>query len=192
MQLQTYITKKMNRLFDTERDDFEYLVGRFAESMGMEMVRSCEGWFDVPAYRNGTQAPKKGVYVHMLNQDISDLPSYLDGLFSVSGEVCVSDIDDMQHSTRTSKIGVVFEAVPTETFDHDCWSYVNKLGKRVAGVDSYDFEVNTARNESWIIPAKSKVKALIACENTFDEVSLLAGKIGVDVYPVVTNFEPYF
>ena len=102
-----------------------------------------------------------GMYCHIINNDVVDLCGYIDELSKVTGEICVSEIDDSQHAIRNSVVGVIFSGKPVRTFSFDCWSIIGPDGKRYATAETG----NNNRNESWLVPVNSTIEAIICNSN---------------------------
>lgn len=126
----------------------------------------------------GLKNIKKGWYVHIINKDINvELKDYLEKFIKISGEVCFADFENQQLHYRESCYGVVMEGTPTHSFDFDCYSQIDKRNnKRYATSESYA----TWREEHWLIPSKSKIKALIYNDKTEIEIKKTAEKLGLD------------
>jgi len=119
-----------------------------------------------------------GWYVHMINKDINtDLKAYLENFIEISGEVCFANFEDQQLHYRKSCYGVVMEGTPTHSFPFDCYSLIDpKNGLRYATKE----EESTWREEHWLIPQKSNIKALIYNDKTEIEITKIANIIKVD------------
>jgi hypothetical protein len=165
-------------------------VGFGYESISGNSTEIIEWWLPVKleeAYSEITEtgrsnAADKGFYVHIVNNDINlnRIEEEIQRFSSIEGEICVSDFGDNYHNPRKSTLGIVLEGKPTASFDYDCWSVVNEqTGSRVA-----TYRGNPSRNEHWIIPAKSKIVALIVSENIYPYVA----KAKVSIWDVTATY----
>lgn len=101
---------------------------------------------------------KKSLFVHVLNKDvdIKKLVAEITSFMKISGEVCCSEIGDEQFSTRRNKVAVILEGNATAQFSCDCWSVLNKNGKRTATRR----ESLGDRSETWAVPKNCKLWGL--------------------------------
>ena len=122
---------------------------------------------------------EEAVYVHMLNSDIQDIVGAIGNVKDINGEICVSNIGDDQFSIRNTKIGLLFHGKPSKTFECDCWSYTKADGTRYATrLESY-----SNRNESWLVPAKSKLMAVVYNDKSYPMALKAADTYGLDLVP---------
>lgn len=129
---------------------------------------------------NGGKDGEEAVYVHMLNSNLGeDIVEAIGNIRNIAGEICVSDIGDDQFSVRKTKIGLLFQGKPSRTFECDCWSYTKADGTRYATrLESY-----SNRNESWLVPAKSKILAVVYNDRSYELALKVADIYGLDLIP---------
>ena len=122
---------------------------------------------------------EEAVYVHMLNSDMADIVEAIGNIKGIDGEICVSNIGDDQFSIRNTKIGLMFQGKPSKTFECDCWSHTKEDGTRYAT----RIESHSNRNESWLVPAKSKLMAVVYNDNSYPMALKVADTYGLDLVP---------
>jgi len=194
--IKKYILKKL-KTFTCPEDIplyFEYAVRLWAEKYDYQFLNFCQDptdgeyldiddihrGYSLPYRVQGDLEPKKGNYIHIANKikTIDDIRHTID----CKGEICCSDFEDCYLIYNSHPIAFIFEATPTESYSYDCYSYISKTGKRLAGC----IAGNSRRNEHFVIPLESRLKAVgIGVNNRFyKEIQRLSIEIGFDIYPI--------
>lgn len=104
-----------------------------------------------------------GSWIHVFNEHVSNWTEYISNFSKIQGEVCVSKESDYQFACRKQFIGVKLEGRLTAQWNYDCWSRVIANGKRWGTRNG-----GNHRNEGWIIPANSKITAIVCSRPTKD------------------------
>jgi hypothetical protein len=121
-----------------------------------------------------------GWYVHVFNEHIEDLGTYVRAFEQIEGQVCFSDLGDNLHNPRRTTVAIIMAGTPTHSFNYDCWSFVDPAtGLRYATEHG-----NPARWEYWIRPAQAEAKMLVYCDATEAWVKATAARLGLSTLHV--------
>ena len=96
------------------------------------------------------------MFIHVVNIDVDDIDSFLEGFRRIEGHVCFSSFGDELLVTAKARFAVVVKGTPEFSFPYDCWSRVGTDGRRVpAGLG------NQGRHEHWIVPKDAELVAVL-------------------------------
>lgn len=143
-------------------------------------------------FRNAEERGK-GLFVHIFNKDIISniIEEEVKRFMEISGEVCFSEIGDIQFSTRKKKIGVILEGYPEYQWPFDCYSEVVTRGKEKGLRYATRYQDRGLRNETWLIPSKCRLWGLVVEGFDNEDVRKAADKLCCMVVPFsgVNNYE---
>lgn len=118
-----------------------------------------------------------GTWTHIFNDslDLDSIDEYIESFESISGEVCVSQKEDVQFTLRSNPIGVRISGKLSAQWNFDCWSKQDELGNRYATRRG-----NPIRKEGWIRPCNSRVVAIV-CEKATPQIVKAARNLGLPI-----------
>jgi len=107
--------------------------------------------------------PERGVYLHVVNDDMGEDPAaYVREFSKIDGEVCFSLPADYVFKKRSKFFGILMLGTPEKMFGVDAWSHVDEFtGRRV---DDDDGREGSARYEAWMIPEKSQLIGVVTSD----------------------------
>lgn len=97
-----------------------------------------------------------GVWMHTVNPEILDLLPAIEQVINLDMEICCCECEDEQFVQTDYYLGVSFIGPAEAVWDHDVWSSVDVMGRRMKG----DRE-GAPRTEAWVIPSQCQVNCVV-------------------------------
>jgi len=109
--------------------------------------------------------------IHVVNEDVHDVVSWVENFLAIDGEVCFSQLGDSYYHTRKTFLGVVISGKLIAGYDVDVWSSTCPMtGRRIIGPRD-----GSARTEDWLVPMECRLVRVLTSDREFLKELDIAG-----------------